>query len=205
MSKSIINGEEIYVAPKMLGKVKDGAPIVIDEEKNAILDPNNLDDKIKIYEREVTEWFIQPALESLNNNSFLNSYLALMVCMSYVEGVEQYRQGSHSRRKSKKFFTNSINQIFPNKYSNKNIEKLYTEVRCGLFHNGMTNGSMIFNNEYPDSIKFENNKLIRVNPSKLLLDIKKNFQEYIKELKIQENTEIRTNFNKMFNLKLDTN
>ena len=207
MSKPIINGEEIYVAPQMLGKVENGTPIIIDElNDNAILNPNDLDDKIKIYEREVTGWFINPALQSLNNNSFINAYLALMVCMSYVEGVEQYRQGSHSRNKSKQFFKNSINRIFPNKYSSNNIEKLYTEVRCGLFHNGMTNGSMIFNNTYPDSIKFENNKkLIRVNPSRLLLHIQNDFQQFINELKIQTNTEIRTKFNNMFKIKLDIN
>jgi len=207
MSKPIIDGEEIYVAPKMLGKFENGTPVIIDELNNNIrLNPNNLDDKIKIYEREVNGWFINPALQSLSDNSFLNSYLALMICMSYVEGVEQYRQGSHSRNKSKRFFINSINRIFPHQYSNRNIEKLYVEVRCGLFHNGMSNGSMIFNNEYPDSIKFENNKkLIRVNPSRLLLHIKNDFQQFIDELKIQTNTEIRNKFNNIFNLKLDTN
>ena len=202
MSKPIIDGEEIYVAPKMLGKVENGVPVIIDEQNdNTRLDPNNLDDKIKIYEREVNGWFINPALLSLHNDSFLNSYLALMVCMSYVEGVEQYRQGSHSRNKSKQFFISSINRIFPNKYSNKNIEKLYREVRCGLFHNGMTEGSITFNNTYPDSIKFENSKkLIRVNPSQLLLEIKNDFQQFINELKIQTNTEARTKFNRMFKI-----
>jgi len=206
MSKPIIDGEEIYVAPKMLGKFENGTPVIIDKLNNIRLNPNNLDDKIKIYEREVNEWFINPAQQSLRDNSFLNSYLALMICMSYVEGVEQYRQGSHSRNKSKRFFINSINRIFPDQFSSRNIEQLYVEVRCGLFHNGMSNGSMIFDNEYPDSIKFENNKkLIRVNPSKLLLHIQNDFQQFIAELKIQTNTEIRHKFNNIFNLKLDIN
>lgn len=77
----------------MLGKYENGTPIVIDELNNLRLDPNNIEDKIKIYEREVKEWFLEPTLKLLNDeNVFNNSFLILMTCMAYIEGVEQYKE-----------------------------------------------------------------------------------------------------------------
>jgi len=200
VSKKIQINQEVYIAPKMLGKYENGQPIVIDEKNNNTkLNPNILEDKIKIYEREVEEWFLKPTLKLLNDeNVFNNSFLILMTCMSYIEGVEQYKKGSTSNRNSKVFFISSMNEIFPNQFKEGNINKLYSDVRNGLFHNGMSKSSMIFNNTYIDALKFEDNGIIRINPTKFLKAISNDFSNYVQKLNDTQNTELRSNFNNIF-------
>lgn len=209
MSKLIQRNEEIYVAPQMLGKYEGEIPVVIDERNsNGRLDPANIEHKIKIYEREVKEWFLKPARDLLNQNSFNNSFLVLMVCMSYVEGVEQYKTGIDSSRRSKDCFIDSIKRFYPDKYLDGDIGKLYSKSRCGLFHNGMVKGGVIFNNTFEDVIKFGNNgEVIKINPQKLLQDVENDFNRYINELKNVDNVRqdennrtARENFDRMFSV-----
>ncbi len=203
MSKQIVRDQEIYLAPGILGKFKNGRPVAIDERNdNAILDPRDLDDKITIYEREVQEWFLKRAHHLLNSNTFDNSFIVLMVCMSYLEGVEQYKTGVSSNGRSKEFFVNSINRIYPNFFQARDLKKLYTKTRCGLFHNGMVQGGVIFNNSFLIPIEFMNNgESIRINPRLLLQDIMNDYSSYINKLRSnnsESTTVLRENFDRMF-------
>ncbi len=198
MSKKIQNGDEIYVAPKMLGKYENGNPIIIDELSAATLDPNNLEHKIKIYEREVQGWFLEPASKLLNDEDvFNNSFLILMICMAYIEGVKQYREGKSSNGQSRNFFIDSIQRIFPGLFSDDNSKQLYNDVRSGLFHNGMSKSSVIFNNTFPEALDFSNNK-ININPTMLLKVIQDDFSQYIQDLNNTQNTTLRTKFDTIF-------
>ena len=208
MSKQIQRNEEIYLAPGILGKYESDIPVAIDERNNnERLDPRNINHKIIIYEREVKEWFLNPSSNLLEQNSFYNSFIVLMVCMSYIEGVEQYKTGVESNRRSKDCFADSIKRLYPGKYQDKDINKLYAKSRCGLFHNGMVKGGVVFNNSYQEVIEFENNgEVIKVNPTILLADIKRDFEAYIIELKsstseVNERVRVlRENFDRMFSV-----
>ena len=206
MSKQIQRDQEIYVAPEMLGKYEDQTPVVIDERnQNNRLDPTNIDDKIKIYEREVKGWFLEPARSLLILDGFKNSFLVLMVCMAYLEGVEQYKTGMESNGRSNEFFINSVKRMYPSKFCDVELRKLYSKSRCGLFHNGMVKGGVIFRNSYDDVIKFEQNgEVIKINPQKLLQDVERDFDRYIKELKNIDNSrrdeKARKNFDRMFSV-----
>lgn len=205
MPKEIERGQEIYVAPGMLGKYEGGRPIIIDERNNnKILNPRDIDTKICIYEREVNEWFLQPAQDLLEINPFLNSFVVLMVCMSYLEGVEQYKTGVDSTGRSSEFFIKSINRLYPNKYQKRYLTKLYSKSRCGLFHSGMVKGGVVFNNDFNEALSFENNgERIRINPTVLLSDISIDFDEYISDLSksdIDSCKILRENFDRLFNV-----
>jgi len=209
MPKQIQRNQEIYIAPGILGKYEDGIPIAIDERsENKRLDPRGIDDKITIYEREVNDWFLNPAESLLNHNRFEHSFIILMVCMSYFEGVEQYKTGVDSNRRSKDCFVDSVKRLYPNQFQDNDLGKLYTKSRCGLFHNGMVKGGVIFNNSYQDVIAFENNgEIIKINPEKLLLDIKRDFAMYINELRFsnsaannEQHRILRENFDRMFSV-----
>ncbi len=205
MSKTIpLDGTTIMIAPGMEGGYRDtGEPYVTDHVTGDILDPTEISSKIRIYEREVLEWFIQPARNLLQRDSTKNSFVVLMVCMSYIEGVEQYKAGESSNRQSRQFFINSLNRIYPNRFTDEEIGIFYSKSRCGLFHNGMVSDGVIFNNQnfiYP--IEFDNGA-IKINPDMLLSEIEKDFSNYISKLKSQnsqdnEVTELRQNFDRMF-------
>lgn len=204
MTKQIpINGE-IYIAPEIKGKRENGNPIVIDERYDRELDPNDIDDKIFIYEREVKEWFLNPASKLLehDNSRFENSFIVLMVCMAYFEGVEQYKTGVESHRRSEECFKDSVRRLYPDRFQDGELKKLYTKSRCGLFHNGMVKGGVRFNNTFPEAIKFEDyGETVKINPTRLLNDIKEDFENYTSELKNANSTNfriLRENFDRLF-------
>jgi hypothetical protein len=192
--------EPIFVAPEISGYLDaHGMPWVIDNRTNTNLNPDNIEDKISIYERQVQEWFLLPATRLLEARN--SGFIILMTCLSYIEGIEQYRTGQNSINHSQQFFKNSMNRIFSNSFSENNLSDLYTEARCGLFHNGMTQGKVIINNNFEIPVRFPDFERIEISPSKLLDIIKQDYANYITELKNKLNTVLRNNFNRMFSIR----
>lgn len=208
MSKQILDGRTILVAPGMLGCYEAGEPIVTDTLEGLKLDPRNYSSKLKIYEREVTGWFLEPAQMLLDNDTERNSFIVIMICMSYIEGIEQYKRGESSRSHSREFFISSMNRIFPDIEDESHLVKLYTKTRCGLFHNGMVSGGVLFNNnDFNQALAFENNgDGILINPRLLLQALILDFRLYIDQLASYEQDATdpvpmeRENFERMFSI-----
>ena len=182
MSKRIPqDGSELIIAPNIVGGYNEGIPYIQDNQEGESLNPNCLESKIKIYEREVIGWFLDPAKKLLEENTLNNSFIVIMICMSYIEGVEQYKVGESSNGgKSTQFFINSLKSIYPNKFQINDLRNLYSKTRCGLFHNGMVKGGVIFNNhDFADSLLFEND-IIKINPTLLLNDLNNDFLIYLR-------------------------
>lgn len=195
MSKKL-RQEPIYIAPDILGWLDENyRPHVIDQRSNNFLDPNNVNDKITIYERQVNDWFLIPATNLARNNKN-KGFIILMICLSYLEGAEQIRQGQNSQNNSSRFFISAINRIYPNMYLEHQLRNLYSQARCGLFHNGMVEGKIIINSAFPLSLEFVNENEIRINPKSLLKDIKVDFKNLISELRL--NQESAGRFDRMY-------
>ncbi|TFF34036.1 hypothetical protein [Mucilaginibacter psychrotolerans] len=196
MAKRIHPNFAIYIAPDILGFYIENIPEAFDEKKQMILNPNLINDKILIYERQVKGWFLNNATRMIKSKG--NGFIVLMICMSYLEGIQQYIQGESSRNRSGTFFKNSIHRIYPNAYSDSDLDNLYSAARCGLFHNGMVDGRIIINTSYLHPIEFIGTDDIRINPKHLLIDIKNDFNDYLKSLRNPSNTIRRQNFDSMF-------
>ncbi len=120
----------------MLGEYVD-TPAVTDERNAKKLDPRELQDKICIYERQVREWFLYPAEMLFKMMGEQASFEVLAICLPYIEGVQQYREGKSSNQKSKAFFKKSFQRIFAScDLSETFVDVLYEQARCGLFHDG---------------------------------------------------------------------
>lgn len=195
MSKKIKKGRTIYVAPDIIGGINENEqPYILDKRETKVLDPHNPMDKIDIYERQVKEWFLKPATTLVKQKD--TGFIVLMICLSYLEGIEQYKQGKSSKEHgSCNFFVQSMHKLYPNKFENYQLKDLYDDARCGLFHNGMTKGAVIISNRFLESIKFLNGD-IKINPSKFLNDIKDDFDSYI--VKLKEDEDARNLFAKMY-------
>ncbi len=192
-----IRREPIYIAPDILGSIQDdGSYLVFDEKNVETLNPGNVFDKIKIYERQVKGWFLEPALKMVRYKPKHKGFLVLMTCLSYIEGVEQYRDGAESTGGSKATFRRGVKRLYPHFNDDNQIDNLYSQGRCGLFHDGMVRGQIIIDSSFPDSIKFETNNDIKINPKKLLNDIVSDFSDYINSLITNEDA--REKFNRMF-------
>ncbi len=196
MPKKIRHDFAIYIAPSIQGYYEDGYPKAFDDTNSLELNPDDINAKIYIYERQVNEWFLNRASSLISEKK--NGFIILMICLAYFEGVEQYRTGNSSRWHSSEFFINSVKRVYGETFENTELEDLYSEARCGLFHNGMVSGKILIDYSLESSIEIPNNSTIKINPKKLLKDIKKDFKKYIKDLKNNSNIDLRVNFDQMF-------
>jgi len=62
----------------------------------------------------------------------------------------------------------------------------------------MVRKQILINSTYELAIWFENTKNIKINPKKLLINIKKDFNRYIKDLRNINNIELREKFDSKF-------
>lgn len=207
MSKRIRRGEPIYLAPKMLGKMKDdGDLIVIDQKnKNEELDLTKIETKILVYEREVKGWFLDRAKNFLRSGD--NDFIILMICMSYFEGVQQYIEGETSNRteeregQSGRMFRTAVNSVYQDSnFSEPNLKSLYRESRNGFFHNGMVRGKIVLDRSFYPALTFKED-CIEISPDKLLKDIREHFSNYINKLKDDDTKydDLRDKFERTYN------
>jgi hypothetical protein len=191
-----------------------------DEEKKEIIYINeggrreiygNILGKINIYEARVIDWFFNIARQLTPNDSNTGDYVALMVALSYVEGVEQFRTGNEiveqfiknpkSFPKSKELSENSLRRIFPD-YPDESPDtsvycKIYKEIRCGLFHSGFTNGKIYLKYDQDKAIHI-NGEIINIHPKIFLECIVSDFEKYILALKDPNESQLRENFEKLW-------
>lgn len=190
----------LYIAPGISGVLKqDGSTEVCDEIDGEEINPNCIEDKIKIYERQVKGWFLGVA-KSLTEQDDTN-FVVLMVCLAYVEGVEQYRRGQSSNGNSRVWFREGIKRIFNlENVSNSKIDKLYGQGRCGLFHVGMSGGDIVLSSRFNEAINFTDLSTITINTDIFLNTLIEDFTTYIIDLKDQNNQTLRDCFDRMYTL-----
>lgn len=189
--------EPIYIAPQIIGNInEEGNSWVFDERTGEELNPREPHDKVKIYERQVKKWFLEPARNLVRYKSENKGFIVLMICLSYIEGVEEYRTGESSRNRSEDFFRNGLNRIYPNRFTSNQFSRFYREARCGLFHNGMVRGQIIINSSFEESLSFPDDDTIKVSPAKFLKDISDDFDSFLRTLR--EDSEALRRFDSQF-------
>lgn len=196
----------IYLAPKISGRRDESYnPIVVDELTDRKLrpdntnNPENIDDKIYIYERQVNEWFFKIADKLSEMRDLHSGFIILMIATSYIEGVQQYIKGERSNGRSKEFFVEAMKRIFHN-IGKSDAEKFYDQVRCGLFHDGMSKECVVVSYDFPEAVRFVDDRIIEINPKLFLDKIKDDFGTYLTELNNRENTEKRSKFASMYSV-----
>ena len=126
-------------------------------------------------------------------------FVILQIAISYIEGNQQYRKGRSSKdgRESKAFFIDGLRRIFSLKGKhNKTLDNFYQQVRCGLFHDGMTRKLVMIDGNYNEPIEISA-KSIKINPYKFLRCIEIDFEKYIHDLK--RDAKLQKDFLKFWN------
>lgn len=170
------------------------------EAQNTGLNPNDINTKILVYEDRVKTWFLDIAKKLKKNNEA--GFVILSIAIAYIEGNQQFREGktSNKRGRSPKFFIRGMRRIFNKEHVAENILKeFYHQVRCGLFHNGMTGNKVSISGQLPFPI-INDGYAIDINPHKFLDEIISDFKDYITQLKNPSNLKDRKNFEKRYNL-----
>lgn len=195
-----LRDEPIYLAPEIVAfRDVNYEPVITDERTGKKLNPFSIDDKIYIYKRQVEEWFLNRAVSLCHRKN--NNFVVVMIATSYIEGIEQYRNGRLSNGLSKQYFLDGMKRIFGiQNVSDNQLKMLYKHLRCGLFHNGMSGVVVVLNRTFKCAIEFSNRGTIDINPRLFLAAIIQDFQQYINELNNENNTTLRNNFNRMLSV-----
>ncbi len=163
--------------------------------------PRTFDEKVALFEAQVRGWQINIArqvIEKIPDSGFAT----LAIVMSYPEKIWQYRRGMSSEGKSKIAFREGMADIFPSinvadqKHSDA-IDLIYTEVRCGTYHNGGPGPGVLLSASYKHSFAIVGDQ-IQVNPHILPKALDGHLTQYVSELRDPTNTALRANFEAMF-------
>lgn len=192
-----IHIEGINLAPGIVGWMDNGVPKAYDTDERVWLDLEKVDDKIKIFEKQVKGWFLEVS-NMLVVDPHKNGFVILMICLSYFEGIEQMYQGKRTPKyKAGTYFQNAVERVFPQLTNGVIKDILWKAGRNSLFHNGMTGGKIILDSDRENTFTYDGNWLI-INPTSIARGVLEHFKSYIADLKNEENVDMRRNFDRMF-------
>jgi hypothetical protein len=189
-----------------MGNIIVSALHVLDEERNMIICQEapekvygDINTKIEIYRARVLGWFLNIAKDLVANGVSAGDYIAVMVALSHIEGLEQFREGKETPRSSSgKWFKKGASRIFPEQTEDV-LERLWKETRCGLFHAGFPNGKIYLSHDRESAIEADGEKIF-INPKGFVNKVTCNFICYIEELRDVKNTNLRSNFEKLWDI-----
>ena len=84
--------------------------VLLDKRSGKECNPDDINTKITVYEDRVKEWFLNIGDRLKQDNE--SGFVILQIAIAYIEGNQQLRRGSSSKRKSEKFFIEAMKRIF---------------------------------------------------------------------------------------------
>jgi hypothetical protein len=182
-----------------MGRLAISSKHYADEFPNGL----SLDDKIEIFGDRVLHWQLVPAqimVEQIPHAGFA----ALHVLMNYFESIAKFRDGFTEDGQSKEYFKNGFIWVFPeieNLPEDFNISKLidliYYQVRCGLYHTGMTGLAITISADIEFPIQINPQGII-INPHKIFVPIVSHLHKYLEFIRDPKNLDQRIKFEKRF-------
>jgi len=158
----------------------------------------DLNGKIRIYEDRVRGWFLDHAKTLIKEKHA--DFVVLMICASYLEGNQQFKEGKSSKiGETDEIIKRSLKSILTVPEEKEWVfDTFVSEVRHGLFHDGMTRNMVSLNRDFPNPFSISKNfeGMILINPILFFWEIEEDFKEYIWNLKNPNNKELRENFEK---------
>ena len=161
-----------------------------------------LDDMIDVFEDQMRGWLIDPANQLVPHQHAGFGILAIV--LSYFEPIGQFLEGKTG--KSKTLFTRGLKAVFPDLEKNvsaKIINELYDQLRCGMFHHGITKSKVVIAPNGPHSLgvawgpKGELLQVVVV-PRHLMAHLENHLTKYVGDLRDPANKKLRENFEKWF-------
>ena len=170
------------------------------------LAPGDLGDKIDVFEDQMQGWLFDQAnqLKPLQHAGFG----ILAIVLSYFEPIGQFLEGKAG--KSGKQFHVGLSAVFPNvdsKIPESVHGELYNQLRCGMFHRGITKSKVVITPTGQNAIEVKYLKVegtvlqITVVPVLLLEESERHLKRYVAALRDPINVLLRENFEAWFNVR----
>ena len=162
----------------------------------------SLDQKIEVFADRVTGWQLNIAQKCADIPH--SGFAVLSIVFSYFEMIAKYQDGYKGVDKVQEYFKKGFVDVYPTLSNEpqdireKILEKLYYDVRCGMYHNGIT-GPDIELSDFDFPVAFVSPSTIRINPHRLAPSLRQHFQSYIRQLRDHRNEGLRHKFEARFN------
>lgn len=160
-----------------------------------------IEDKIDIFVARIEGWQLGIAQALIENNIPHRGFALLHIVVSLFEMIGKYRAGFIGEGRSKYFFREGAKYIFKQDLAEDEefFNQMYTNIRNGLYHIGMTSSQVLLYDDIPGSIGYQQaTGAITVSPDKFVRDLHIRFRDYISELRDSNNVGLRENFEARF-------
>lgn len=137
---------------------------------------------IDVFEDRVRGWFLDVADRLLGEAYSPGEYVAVSILLTYIEGIQQFREGADTpRNKSKEWFIKGLRRILPN-LDDSVAEHLWRRVRNGLAHDLFTKErtTMARGAQPVASVAVD---VLTVNADELARCVRADFDRYVWELR----------------------
>ena len=146
----------------------------------------SLEDKIAVFADRVWGWQLNIA-EQVARDIKDSGFAVLSIVLSYFEMIAKYCAGYIDIYESEHYFKEGVKLVFPELSSGEGQEAinalllgLYRQVRCGMYHNALTHGTVELSGDIGTPIEFVSDQgWIRINPHLLVKAIKNHFYAYL--------------------------
>lgn len=178
--------------------------------------PLSLEDKIEIFLDRTLGWQLDIADQCINGKKSPDDemllqpiphsgFAVLNIVLSYFEMIAKYQDGFTRNTKSEYYFKQGLFSVFPQlrkepeQMVDSLLNLLYFGCRCGLYHSGMTDHSIVITSDasYP-LILLQKERKLKINPALLVPALKGHLEQFGRLLKDTGNITLRKNFEKKF-------
>ncbi|MBL8165949.1 MAG: hypothetical protein JNJ61_28450 [Anaerolineae bacterium] len=168
----------------------------------------SIDQKIEIFRSQVLGWQLKPA-QDMADNILHSGFAVLHIIMSYFEAMSKFRHGYAKKGDSEKFWVLGFQEVFPElqtQIPNQSergevLANIYEQVRCGLYHAGITGPSILLTANTDKVIdvdtSFDPTRIV-INPHTIVPRLAHHFMDYIRDLRDPQNDSLRRNFEARF-------
>ena len=164
----------------------------------------SVDQKIDVFEDRVEGWQLGVAQHLLDHYPH-SGFAVLSIATSYFEMIAKYRCGYVGTGDSKRYFKEGVYWVwpplhqYPTQKANKLLSKLYEEVRCSLYHGGLTGPSIMLTGEAqaPIELSADHQRMV-INPHLVVPQLRNHFQMYVSRLRDHAEPELRSTFEARF-------
>ena len=166
-------------------------------------------DIVDVFEDRLLNWLIEPAYTLLSVKH--GSIAAVALLLGYFEGIEIFHSGQDSKRQSKVFFRRGLQRVFasfagPPWLFSGIADELYELLRCGFAHDALFRSGVYFstvrreaftatwprkNGVFDKDGKLES---VFVNPERFCEGIRFHFAEYVRALRADNDSELKSAF-----------
>ncbi len=181
-------------------------------------DNPSIDDLIDVFEDRIRVWLLHPAKGLVDSQH--GQIAGFCLVLTYFEGIWSYIQGRGSQGHSKKFFEEGFVDVFRTTKLKENVLRrvaaiLYTDARCGFFHDGMFRERIYFGSLSQGEILVtlpkkqgqvdEDGQIqsLLIDPQRFYSAVQRHFAQFILRLRDLQNVDERIKFRTAFKEQCD--